>query len=208
MRIYQLPNLPQSPQSGDFVAINRGGMDYKGPLGALANAHYDITISESAWTGSGPYTYVFSANTVSADKHLVIEADSNMLTNATSTITVTPGAGIITFTTRSKPNGAVKMSIVVLGAAGDNVGDVTGDIEILKSTVATDYNPSDTYVSPAYCWHEGVLYRCASDTPITGAWDATKWEDATITGDLSAVIANLYSITVSNGALVIQGVTL
>jgi hypothetical protein len=131
-----------------------------------------------------------------------------MLSNATSTITVTPGDGVITFTTRSKPNGPIKMSIVVLGASGDNIGNVTGDVEILKSTVATEYDPSGNYIYPMYCWHEGVLYRCISNTPITGTWDDSKWKEANITDDLTTVVDSLKIFTVSGTTLVIQGVTI
>lgn len=208
MRINLLPNMPEPQQSTDLVAVNRSGIDYKVPMGALANAHYDVTIAANAWTYSGQqYTYDYTASDVSVDKQLAIETDDT-IKNATSTINIAPGSGKITFTTSLKPNGSIKFSITALGAAGDNVGGLSGDVASLIAAIATEYDTSGTYTAPDYCWHSGVLYRCTSQTSVTGTWDATKWTAAVVTDELAAAIANLYSITVSNGALVIQGVTL
>lgn len=208
MRINQLPTLPIPPQSADMVAINRGGIDFKGPLGALANTHYSITIAASAWTlSSGTYTYTYTATDVDTDKQITWETDAT-IENATATINITPGSGVLTFTTASRPNGPLHFDIVALGAAGDNVGELSGDVASLIAAIATEYDTSSTYTAPDYCWHSGVLYRCTSQTSVTGTWDATKWTAAVVTDELAAAIANLYSITVSNGALVIQGVTL
>lgn len=202
MRINQLPTLPIPPQSADMVAINRGGIDFKGPLGALANTHYSITIAASAWTlSSGTYTYTYTATDVDTDKQITWETDST-IENATATINITPGSGVLTFTTASRPNGPLHFDIVALGAAGDNVGAISGDVASLIAAIATEYDTSSTYTAPDYCWHSGVLYRCTSPTSVTGAWDATKWTAVTATDDLADFISAIASEYDPNGTYV------
>lgn len=79
---------------------------------------------------------------------------------------------------------------------GDGVAMLVGGLTYLQtgmneflSQVIQEYDSSSTYNKGDWCCHDrnGMLtfYRCISDTPVTGTWDVTKWEQKTITEALS-----------------------
>ena len=57
---------------------------------------------------------------------------------------------------------------------------ITGAINELHSSIgANTYNTSSTYNKGDIVIYNGTLYAC-KDNSVTGAWDATKWDDTTL----------------------------
>lgn len=55
-----------------------------------------------------------------------------------------------------------------------------------KSIISAQYNPSSTYNKNYVCFNNGTLYKCLEDN-VTGAWNATKWQQTTIASVLTSV---------------------
>lgn len=54
----------------------------------------------------------------------------------------------------------------------------------LSHSIGMDYNENVTYNTGDYCVNDsGILYKCKADN-VSGAWDSTKWDSVTITGEL------------------------
>lgn len=60
-----------------------------------------------------------------------------------------------------------------IDAAVGTVEDIIGDA----------YDENNTYNTGDYCIYSDVLYKCNADN-VTGAWDATKWDAATVADEL------------------------
>ena len=57
---------------------------------------------------------------------------------------------------------------------------ITGAINELHSSIgANTFNTSSTYNKGDIVIYNGTLYAC-KDNSVTGAWDATKWDDTTL----------------------------
>ena len=61
----------------------------------------------------------------------------------------------------------------ILGADG------TLALEEIANAIAEEYDSTQTYAYNSWVFHEGVLYRCITQS-VTGTWDATKWQAKTI----------------------------
>jgi len=57
--------------------------------------------------------------------------------------------------------------------------DGTQALEEIANAIAEEYDSTHTYSLNSWVFHEGVLYRCISQS-TTGTWDATKWQAKTI----------------------------
>ena len=63
-----------------------------------------------------------------------------------------------------------------------------GGASTANANIADEYNPSLTYNTGDRVIYEGVLKVCNDDN-VTGAWDSTKWDSATIDEIISALTA-------------------
>lgn len=57
--------------------------------------------------------------------------------------------------------------------------DGTQALEEIANAIAEEYDSTQTYAYNSWVFHEGVLYRCITQS-VTGTWDATKWQAKTI----------------------------
>lgn len=57
--------------------------------------------------------------------------------------------------------------------------DGTQALEDIANAIAEEYDSTQTYTYNSWVFHEGVLYRCITQS-VTGTWDATKWQAKTI----------------------------
>lgn len=57
--------------------------------------------------------------------------------------------------------------------------DGTQALEEIANAIAEEYDSTQTYTYNSWVFHEGVLYRCITQS-VTGTWDATKWQAKTI----------------------------
>lgn len=76
-------------------------------------ATYTISIPVFSWEGSGPYIYTYTATGMTAAKELgyIMNSGADALQSA---ITVTGGAGTLTFSTAAKPTNTITITIFVL----------------------------------------------------------------------------------------------
>ena len=63
-----------------------------------------------------------------------------------------------------------------------------GGASTANANIADEYDSSHTYNTGNRVIYEGVLYVCNDDN-VTGAWDSTKWDSATIDEIISALTA-------------------
>ena len=56
----------------------------------------------------------------------------------------------------------------------------------LWAAVAPPYNSGSTYIANQYVTYNSALYKCISSDPVTGTWDAAKWEQQTVAGALKS----------------------
>ena len=63
-----------------------------------------------------------------------------------------------------------------------------GGASTANANIADEYDSSHTYNTGDRVIYEGVLYVCNDDN-VTGAWDSTKWDSATIDEIISALTA-------------------
>ena len=63
-----------------------------------------------------------------------------------------------------------------------------GGASTANANIADEYDSSHTYNTGNRVIYEGVLYVCNDDN-VTGAWDSTKWNSATIDEIISALTA-------------------
>lgn len=73
---------------------------------------WQATIAVEDWTGSGPYTYVISANSVTARTVLGAYFRTVWADNMTSAIRWETTAGTITLTTNTLPTGTLHLTLV------------------------------------------------------------------------------------------------
>ena len=66
----------------------------------------------------------------------------------------------------------------------------TSDID--NSIIAASYNTTTSYVVGDYCVYDNVLQRCTGAT--SGAWDSTKWQATTASGELKALKTDINTI--------------
>lgn len=65
----------------------------------------------------------------------------------------------------------------------DKTAMATSVRQQLEAMLFEEYNSSNTYNLGDFVVHSDALYRCTSNN-VTGAWDNSKWELATL-GDLA-----------------------
>ena len=63
-----------------------------------------------------------------------------------------------------------------------------GGASTANANIADEYDSSHTYNTGDRVIYEGVLYVCNDDN-VTGAWDSSKWDSATIDEIISALTA-------------------
>ena len=84
----------------------------------LQGKAYKISLPVSSWTGSGPYTYVYSATGMTSDTTIDYTVDST-ISNLNGDLTITTGVGTITFSTPALPSGTVTVTVMAVGVDAD-----------------------------------------------------------------------------------------
>lgn len=74
---------------------------------------FDVSITQSNWSGTGPYTYTVAAEGITTDSRLVHELDETA-ENLTSRIIVTPSTDTLTFSTDTKPSDTINIQITAI----------------------------------------------------------------------------------------------
>ena len=64
-----------------------------------------------------------------------------------------------------------------------------GEGDVANQNIAEVYDPTQTYNTGDRRIYDDVLYVCNDDN-VTGAWDSTKWDSATIDEIISALTAD------------------
>lgn len=82
--------------------------------------------------------------------------------------------------------GAVLGAILYTQLLDTNVKNIFGGINELFArcmNIADDYDDTLTYYTGDYVFYQNIFYKC-NDDGVTGVWDATKWDIATIAEEL------------------------
>lgn len=75
---------------------------------------------------------------------------------------------------------AVETTIVgPLASQASEITNHTARIALLQNDITATYNGNSTYNTGDLCMKDYKLYKCKEDG-VTGAWDATKWEETNI----------------------------
>ena len=74
---------------------------------------YSFEIATSAWGGTGPFTWNLTASGTTANSKVTVDV-GNTFSNLSSSLTVTPSANKLTFSTSVKPSGTVSGTVEVL----------------------------------------------------------------------------------------------
>ena len=81
-----------------------------------------------------------------------------------------------------------------IGLSATDKQNMAQDIyEQVEALLFSEYNTSSTYNTGDYVVYSGQLYRCLEDN-VTGSWDSTKWELATLqdlVDDVNGAVASV-----------------
>ena len=96
-----------------------------------------------------------------------------------------------------------------IGLSATDKQNMAQDIyEQVEALLFSEYYTSSTYNTGDYVVYSGQLYRCKEDN-VTGAWNSSKWESATLedlVDDVNSAVASVNGkaniIDLENGSLV------
>jgi hypothetical protein len=97
----------------DTISLNVVAWGTETYTATAERATYTISIPVSSWIGNSPYTYTYTATGMTAAKELGYTMNSGA-DSLQSAITVTAGAGTLTFSTAVKPTNTITITIFVL----------------------------------------------------------------------------------------------
>lgn len=98
-------------------AQNLGSSSKKWNLFAAAiegiGTQYSFNIATNAWSGTGPFTWELTASGTTANSKVAVDV-GDTFSNLSSSLTVTPSANKLTFSTSIKPSGTISGTVEVL----------------------------------------------------------------------------------------------
>ena len=98
-------------------AQNLGSSSKKWNIYAAAiegiGTQYSFNIATNTWSGTGPFTWELTASGTTANSKVSVDV-GDTFSNLSSSLTVTPSANKLTFSTTIKPSGTISGTVEVL----------------------------------------------------------------------------------------------